>query len=543
MPVSNSNSVIPRADLVTTMDRSSLESGPREQSCDANDRHFATEHLLTSLKGRTISGSLVTILAQGAQFVLMLVSTVILARLLSPSDFGLVAMVMTIMGFLTIFNDAGLSTATMQRERITHAQVSNLFWTNIGLGASTTLLLGALAPVIAWFYREPRLIRMTLALCATFILTSAAVQHLALLKRQMQFKTVGKIQVASAGAGVLTGITMALLKCGYWSLVGMQLAKPLMTLFLAVSLSRWRPQWPRREGGTRSLLHFGLHLTMSSFLWSLARGSDGLLLGRVYGPTALGLYSRAGALLMRPIELLLPTLGFVLVPALSRLQNDPQRYRRVVLQIYDIVAVASFLVTGLLFALAQPVTLLFLGEKWAEAAPIFAGFTLVALYYPIGSVASWLLMSQGRGKDFLRVSAIVSFVTPVFFIVGMPFGPVGVASSYSAFCLLIALPVGYFIAGREGPVSTRDLWARFWIHLPLWITVCVVTFLTRSLVLKFSPWKQIAICASVGLAAGILFISVYAPARRAALNLVRAMRESMHLGNGHLKEECEHPSH
>src|SRR5262249_42621613 len=154
--------------------------------------------------------------AQATQFVLMLTSTMILARLLTPQDFGLVAMVTTITGFLRIFNDAGLSTATVQRERITHAQVSNLFWTNVALGGSISLILAILSPVIAWFYREPRLVGLTLVLCMTFVLTSSSVQHLAILKRQMRFKIVALIQVSAAMTGILVGIAMAWIQCGPW---------------------------------------------------------------------------------------------------------------------------------------------------------------------------------------------------------------------------------------------------------------------------------------------------------------------------------------
>lgn len=488
-------------------------------------RHFATDHLLTSIKGRALSSSFVTMLAQGVQFVLMLGSTMILARLLSPRDFGLVAMVTTVIGFLRIFNEAGLSTATVQREGITHIQVSNLFWTNIVVGGAIALLLAVLAPAVAWFYREPRLIAVTLALCITFLLTSVAVQHLALLKRQMRFRAIAVIQISATGAGALAGVVMAWTKCGYWSLVGMQLATPFVALLLAWSFSRWRPQLPKRDGTTRSLLHFGAHLTASSFLWSLARGCDSLFIGRVYGPAPLGLYSRAAALLMRPVEQAIPTLGGVLVPTLSRLQANPERYRRAVLQIYDIIAVTTFLLAGLLLALAQPLTLFVLGQKWENAAPIFAGFTVVALYYPINDVASWLLTSQGRGKDFLVLSLINSSLAPAFFVAGLPFGPVGVAISYSAFCLLVALPAAYYIAGRQGPVSARDLWSRFFTHVPVWMVVCAVTFFTRMKLETAAPWKQVIICAPVGFLTGIAFIGVYSPGRRAALSLLQAVRE------------------
>jgi O-antigen/teichoic acid export membrane protein len=488
-------------------------------------RHFATDHLVASLKGRALSSSFVTMLAQSVQFAFMLGSTMILARLLSPFDFGLIAMVTTVIGFLRIFNEAGLSTATVQREGITHAQVSNLFWTNVALGGTITLLLALSSRVLAWFYREPRLIDITLALCITFLLTSLAVQHLALLKRQMRFQAIAVIQISATGAGALVGVLMAWTKCGYWSLVGMQLATPLVMLVLTWSFSHWRPQLPKRDGATRSMLHFGAHLTASSFLWSLARGSDSLLIGRVYGPAPLGLYSRAAVLLMRPIEQAIPTLGAVLVPTLSRLQTKPERYRRAVLQIYDIIAVSTFLSAGLLFALARPLTLLVLGQKWANAAPIFAGFTLVALYYPIGDIASWLLTSQGRGKDFLVLGLITSFLAPVFFIAGLPFGPVGVAITYSVFCLLVALPAAYYVAGRRGPVSTRDLWSRFFTQVPLWMVVCGVTLLMRMILEDAAPWKEVLVCAPAGLLAGIAFISIYPPARRAVLSLLRALKE------------------
>ena len=150
--------------------------------------YFATDHLLTGLKERAVSSGVVTMVAQGAQFVLTLASTMVLARLLTPQDFGLVAMVTTVIGFFRIFNDAGLSTATVQREGITHAQVSNLFWTNVMLGVAISLLLAICAPVVARFYHEPRLVSITLALCLTFLFTTSTVQHMALLKRQMRLK-------------------------------------------------------------------------------------------------------------------------------------------------------------------------------------------------------------------------------------------------------------------------------------------------------------------------------------------------------------------
>jgi polysaccharide transporter, PST family len=489
------------------------------------DRHFTTTHLLTGLKSRTISSGIVTSLSQFVQFGLNLVCIMLLARLLAPTDFGLVAMVTAVVGFLRIFNEAGLSTATIQREGITHAQVSNLFWVNFGLGALVTLVLAAASPAIAWFYRESRLVAITLALCLTFVLTSLSVQHLALLKRQMRFKMIAFIQVTSAAAGVLVGVVMAFQGCGYWSLIGMQLATPVVALGMAWSASGWRPQLPKRGSGTRGLLHFGANLTVSSFLWSLARGSDGLLIGRLYGSASLGLYSRAQALLLRPIEQFIVPMESVFVPTLSRLQAQPDRFRRIVLQVHEAVSVVSCLISGLLLALAQPLTLVVLGPKWEGASPIFAGFTLVALYAPMASVAGWLLTSQGRGKEFLVLSSVGAVSAVFAFLSGLPFGPAGVALAYSISCLLIQLPLAYYLAGRRGPVTTQDLWIRFARHLPLWVVVIAATWLARSLVTDSPPLIQLGAGLPVGVLIGGVFILAYPPARRTALNLFQVLRD------------------
>src|SRR5205823_737974 len=191
------------------------------------------------LRQRTISSGLVTVAAQSAQFFLNLAYVMVLARLLVPQDFGLFAMVTTVMGSLRIFQDAGLSMATVQRQEITHAQVSNLFWVNVCVGGITTLLVAGLSPVVAWFYREPRLVGITLVLSITFVLASSAVQHIALLNRQMRFKVIAVIDILSMLAGYLTGIGMALSKYGYWALVGASVTQVAIKLVLTWSISRW----------------------------------------------------------------------------------------------------------------------------------------------------------------------------------------------------------------------------------------------------------------------------------------------------------------
>ena len=491
----------------------------------ASERHFATDHLLTNLRQRTISSGVVTAAAQGAQFFLNLAYIMMLARLLVPQDFGLVAMVTTIMGFLRIFQDAGLSTATVQRQEITHAQISNLFWVNVMIGSVTTLVVAALAPAVAWFYREPRLIGITLVLSVTFLLASSAVQHVALLNRQMRFGIIAVIDGISMLAGYLTGIGMALWKYGYWALVFANVIQVAIRLALAWSMSRWRPRLPSRNTQTRRLLGFGANLTVGTLMYSLARGADNLLIGRFFGAAAVGLYSRGSILLVRPLQQFTMPINAVLIPALSRIQNQPDRYRRTFLHVFESIALISFLFTGLLLALSYPLTLAVLGPKWKAAAVIFAGFTIAALAYPLTTASTWLFASQGRGQSWVLTSLIVSSVTLSSFLVGLPFGPAGLAISYSASCVLIELPFVYYMAGRRGPVSRKDLWIGCLRHLPVWGVVCGTAWLARTFVLDAKPWMQLFLCSPVALLAGAAYIAASTPSRKVALKLFSIIRD------------------
>jgi O-antigen/teichoic acid export membrane protein len=491
----------------------------------AVEKHFATDHLRSDLKGRTISSAFITITAQGAKLILTLVSTMVLARLLTPLDFGLVAMVMTVTGFLRIFKDAGLSTATIQRDKITHAQVSNLFWINVALSGLISLVMAACSPMIAWFFREPRLVGVTLILSISFLLTGATVQHMALLNRQMRFKVIALIEVGSMLVSVAVGVGMAWLKYGYWSLVGFQLSLPFAALLLTWSTSTWRPQLPVRRGGTRSFLRFGANLTASSFIYSLAGGADSLLIGRYYGLDPVGLYSRAGALLRRPLEQLLSPINAVFIPVLSMIQDQPDRYRSAFLRVYEAVALIGAIVSGLSLALARPLTLVALGPKWEGVVVIFGGFAISALFNPLAATCSWLLESQGRGRDMLLTSGIISGVAICSFVIGLPFGPAGVAIAYSIFGILVQLPFYFHITGRSGPVATVDLWVGFVRHLPVWGIVCGASFLTLTLVVGRPPWLQLLICVPAGLLAGGALMCFYPPSRRTALSLLDALRE------------------
>jgi PST family polysaccharide transporter len=218
----------------------------------------------------------------------------------------------------------------------------------------------------------------------------------------------------------------------------------------------------------------------------------------------------------------------VLMPALSRMQDQDERYRGTFLQVFEAIALITFLFTGMFLALSYPLTLAVLGPKWEAAAVVFASFTFAGLAYPLTYASTWLFGSQGRGKDWVLSSSIVSSVTLCSFLAGLPFGPIGVAISYSAACVLIELPWVFYIAGRRGPVNRKDLWMASLRHLPVWAIVCGTAWVARTFVLDDNPWTQLLLCTPVALLAGAAYISISTPSRRVAMNLFSILRDLKH---------------
>jgi PST family polysaccharide transporter len=280
--------------------------------------------------------------------------------------------------------------------------------------------------------------------------------------------------------------------------------------------------------GTRPLLAFGANLTASSFVYSLAGGADSLLIGRFYGAAAVGFYSRAGALLRRPLDQFLAPINAVFIPVLSRVQSQPERYRRTFIEMFEAVALAGFFFSGVCLALSRPLTLVLLGGKWEAAAPIVAAFTVGALATPLVNTCSWLLESQGRGSDALKMSSIITAISLLSFLVGMPFGAVGVATAYCGSTIALQLPVFFHISGGSGPVRSRHLWNSFLRLFPVWIVAGIGTLVARLLLSETPPWLQLAGGASIGTAIAAGFVFVHAPSRRSArqvLSLLRDLRQ------------------
>jgi PST family polysaccharide transporter len=381
----------------------------------------------------------------------------VLARLLSPEDFGLQGMVVVVIGFLGLFRDAGLGMATVQRLEVTHEQTSTLFWINVAIGAILATLCAALAPVLVAFYHEPRLYWVAVVSGATFMFNGLAAQHGALLQRGMRFVTLAKIDVLSLAVGSGTGVVMALLGYRYWSLVGMAMANSIVGAAAVLLAVRWVPGPPRRRSGIRSMLHFGGLATCNSFVVFLAWNAEKLLLGRFWGADALGLYGRAYQLVTLPVQQLNTAVTGVAFPALSRIQHDAERLARSFLRGYSLLISSTIPITITCALFAEEIVRIVLGAKWMEAAPIFRLLAPVALVFAVANPLSWLVMSTGRAGRALSMSTATTPLVIVGIVLGLSHGPKGVALGYSSALMLLLIPIAAWSKHGTG-ITWADLW-------------------------------------------------------------------------------------
>ena len=484
---------------------------------------FDTEYLKTDLKGRSVRGGAVTMAAQGASFFLQMGSTVVLARLLTPQDFGLIAMVTAVTGFVLMFKDMGLSMATVQKAEVNHAQISTLFWINVGLSLGVMLVIAALAPAIAWFYNEPRLTWITLALAGAFVFGGFTIQHQALLRRNMRFGSLALIQIISMSVGILTAIIAAWYGGGYWSLVLMQLATAITSAIAVWVVCGWRPGLPVRRSGVREMLVFGGHLTFFNIISYFSRNLDNILIGWRWGSGPLGLYSKAYGLLMLPLRQINAPLSAVAIPVLSRLQEEPERYRRFYCRLLNVIAFITMpLVLGMA-AVSEQLVYILLGKQWLRAATIFKILAFVAVAQPLAQTRGWLLVSLGQTRRYIYWGLISGSAVVVSFIVGLPWGPVGVAFCYTV-CGYMLLYPAYKFAFRYSPIKMKDLYYAIRRPLPIAIAMYLCMELTKLYVISWGAIWTLVMCSAVGFLVLALAILLWPAARSEALNILECVR-------------------
>lgn len=391
----------------------------------------------------------------GLELLLRFGSIAVLARLLVPEDFGLVAMATALTAVLELIRDLGLATVTVQRHDITHRQVSNLFWVNAGAGLAFTLAFWALSPAIADFYHDQRLVAATMVVSTTFLWSGLSVQHEALMSRQLKQGDLAFIRLLASFLSILVAVALASGKFGYWALVWREVSR---SAFVAIGIwmrCPWVPGLPSQGVGTRSMLRFGRDLTMTHLLIAVVANIDRILIGRFFGPSAVGLYRQAQQLLMVPIDQLNGPIMAVAQPGLSALQSEPSRYRSYYEKIVFLVTLATFPLGVFVAIYAEEVTHVLLGSAWSEAAVFIRIFGIAAAIRPASATSAVVLVTCGYSVRYFWLAVIHSVVLAAFLMTGVRWGTEGVALAHIATTVLLMLPKLYY-SFAQTPIRLGD---------------------------------------------------------------------------------------
>src|SRR5262245_48044901 len=293
---------------------------------------------MKDLREKTIRAGFANFSARIVITLIRILSIVVLARLLTPADYGLVGMVTTFTDIFYMICGFGLLQAAVQRETVTEEQASTLFWLNVMLGGITFLITVALGPALNSFFGENRLFLISAFVALGFLFYGAGVQHCAVLQRQMRFGAFAWINVSAMLVAVFVAIGMALCDYGYWSLVSMSVSVPLVTTLGAWVATGWVPGRPRRVAEIWSMMHFGGGIILSALIVYVSNNIGKLLLGRSWGAEAIGIYGRASTLVMLPTDTLInSTIGEVAFASLSRAKEEPDRLGRYFIKGFSLV--------------------------------------------------------------------------------------------------------------------------------------------------------------------------------------------------------------
>jgi O-antigen/teichoic acid export membrane protein len=478
---------------------------------------------MDTIGGRTARGGVVTMASHGLKFAVSIVATAILARLLTPQDYGLIGMVAVATNFIVMFKDLGLSLATVQKADISSEQISTLFWVNLTLSAITMLAMVLLAPAISYFYGDSRLTMIAVVSAFGFLVGGLTVQHEALLKRQMRFMALSAVALAAMIVGYLVGIAFAWYGFGFWALVFSQLALLATDAILVWIICGWRPGLPRRNTGVRSMLSFGGSITAYGTVNYFSKNADNLLIGRFFGAQQLGLYNKAAQLVGLPTDQVHEPVMAVAVPALSRLADSPERYRRAYLRIMEKVLMLVMPAVALLIVASDWLVSIVLGSQWKDAAPILVFMSIAGLFQPVINTAGSVLVTQGRGRHLFYWSLISAPLSIISICAGLPWGAIGVAASYSLTRVLITNPLMYWFVGRTGPIRTMDFYrllAPFTLAAGAGILACMAF---RRFFQVGNPVVGVAACFSLIAAANLVVLSLTSSGRAA----LRDIRDSL----------------
>ncbi|WFU07228.1 lipopolysaccharide biosynthesis protein (plasmid) [Rhizobium sp. CB3171] len=465
--------------------------------CDERAKH--------SMSPVALRGGFVTAAAQVLKIIIQFLSVLVLARLLIPEDFGLIASVSPIAAFVGLFQNLGLQQAVVQRKEISEHQLNQVFWASTFIGIGCTAVLTIAAPIVAAFYGDPRMTAITVATALPLFLGSLAALPLALMNRHLQFGQLAFNDVISAAAGFLATALAAWKGFGYWSLAIGPAITAAVTLLAAWWTTRWLPGKPvlRVDG---DIISFGANLTGFNLVNFFSRNLDNILIGKYSGAVELGYYDRAYKLLLFPLQNITQPLTRVMIPLMSQIQDDKVRFRQIYVRTNWLLAACTIPGIAAVTCSAEPVVGLLFGQQWLPVAPIFVWLGIAGLIQPVNNTTGWIFICQGKTKAMFHWGIYSSLTTVAAFVIGLQWGAVGVAAAYAITGYILHLPVLAMTLQRIGPISAVD----FLSMQALFLISSLLAWLGYYFLMQHGQLSSdiIAIAASLVLNYGTAFILV-----------------------------------
>ncbi len=409
-----------------------------------------------TIERRTLRGLAWTTASTVGQQAMQFGFAAVLAHLIAPEDFGLIAMIAVLTGFAALFVDVGLSSAIVQKPEIEERHLSSALWANLATGTGAMLVVAALAPAVARFYGEPQLLALTLVSAPVFLISSLSGVQVALLQRAMNFRRLVVIDNVAFAAGNVIAIGMAVAGFGVWSFIGLAVSTSLFRAALLWTTSGWYPHLRPDRRSLRELWRFGGHLTGFNVINYWSRNADNLLIGRFLGAVDLAFYSRAYNLMLAPVNLVASASSGPMFSALSRARGNKEQTRGMYLRALHWVGLISIPLVVILFLVAEPLIAAVFGQEWLPSVPILRILCICSLLQCLLRPNGWVFTSQGRTDLLFRLGVIWTIGVVVAFIIGLRWGLTGVAVSYAICNVVNAIP-SFFFSGRLIGVSLGDV--------------------------------------------------------------------------------------
>ena len=455
-----------------------------------------------SLKAKVLRGAFWTFVQSwGTQFGSLSIFF-LLARLLTPEAFGLVALASVFLAFMQAFLSQGFADAIVQRDHLEPAHLDAAFWTGVVLGTGLMVLEISTSQLIATFFDTPQLAPVLCWFSPLLLIKSLSTVHQAKLQRQFAFKSLAIRNIAGVVSGGLVGLVMALNQFGVWALVGQQLAQELVATIVLWWTVDWRPNYSFSPKHWQELLAFGLHQAAFSLMNFMNTRADDFLIGYYLGPISLGYYSLAYRILTAMTDLLVNSSNQLALPTFSRLKDDLEQFQRAFCQATKLSSTLAFPAFVSVAILAPELITTLFGEKWKPSIPILQILVFVGALRSVTYFKGAIFLAMGKPAWRLRLGMLTSLLNILGFFIAVQWGILEVAWAYLT-CSLIMFPISQGVVSQFVKVQFRQYLQQF--------TTSVVSTLVMAAVMWLACFLLKDVLAPIGVMVIALVIgaSVY----------------------------------